>query len=100
MNAAVPRPPRRVWTATANVISNDASQPAHSGAFKAWLGGYGTTHTDRLSQRVSLPSLTTGITLSFYLRISTEEQTTTQAYDKLRVQVRDANNHVTTLQTL
>jgi hypothetical protein len=88
------------WTATTNVISNDQNQPAHSGTFKAWLGGYGVVHTDRLSQRVNLPSVTTGMTLSFYLRISTEEQTTTQAYDKLRVQVRDANGHVTTLQTL
>src|SRR5262249_14623592 len=31
----------QAWTATNGVITNDASQPAHAGTFKAWLGGYG-----------------------------------------------------------
>ena len=87
------------WTATPDVISSSPNQPAHSGTFKAWLGGYGTMHTDRLSQTVTLPATTTGVTLTFFLHVATEEQTATQAFDKLRVQVRDAAGHVTTLQT-
>src|SRR5262249_4269529 len=87
------------WTATAGVITNDQNQPPHSGEFKAWLGGYGQVHTDRLSQRVTLPATATGISLSLFLRISTEEQTTTGQYDKLYVQVVGANNQTTTLRT-
>jgi hypothetical protein len=72
---------------------------AHSGTFKAWLGGYGTAHTDRLSQQVTLPPSVTAVSLTFYLHIATEEQTTTRAFDKLRVQVRNANGHIMTLPT-
>jgi hypothetical protein len=42
-------------------------QPARSGSWKAWLDGYGTTHTEALSQTVSIPA-GCGATLSFYLR--------------------------------
>lgn len=87
------------WTATAGVITNDPNQPAHGGQFKAWLGGYGVVHTDRLSQQVIIPATATAVSLSFFLRISTEEQTTTQQYDKLVVQVIGANNQTTTLRT-
>ncbi|MGW3044235.1 M4 family metallopeptidase, partial [Kitasatospora sp. NPDC001159] len=38
------------WTASSGVIDNSSSQAAHSGSWKAWLNGYGTTHTDTLSQ--------------------------------------------------
>jgi len=89
----------QAWTATNGVITDDPKQPAHTGTFKAWLGGYGTPHTDRLSQDVTLPSTATAISLSFFMHIATEEQTTTNAFDTLRVQVRDASGHVATLQT-
>ena len=32
------------WTLTAGVLNNSASEPAHTGAWDAWLDGYGTTH--------------------------------------------------------
>ena len=38
------------------------------GSWKAWLDGYGTTHTDTLSQQVMIPSTTTSATLSFWLQ--------------------------------
>ena len=44
------------WSASAGVVDNTASQPAHSGSWKAWLDGYGSTHTDTLSQSVSIPA--------------------------------------------
>ncbi|MET8623798.1 putative Ig domain-containing protein [Kitasatospora sp. NPDC004669] len=72
------------WTASAGVIDNSSSEPAHSGSWKAWLDGYGSTHTDTLSQSVTIPAGCKA-TLSFYLHIDTAETGTT-AYDKLTVQ--------------
>ena len=64
------------WSATAGVIDNTASQPAHSGAWKAWLDGYGRTHTDTLSQSVTIPA-GCAATLTFFLHIDSAETTTT-----------------------
>ncbi|MEU5432810.1 putative Ig domain-containing protein [Streptomyces sp. NPDC020719] len=72
------------WSATAGVIDNSSSEPAHSGSWKAWLDGYGTTHTDTLSQTVSIPA-GCHASLSFYLHIDTSETTANTAYDKLTV---------------
>jgi subtilase family serine protease len=76
------------WSATAGVINpNGAGETSHSGTYYAWLDGYGTTHTDTLSQSVTLPSGCTSYTLSFWLHIDTAETTTSVAYDTLKVQV-------------
>jgi hypothetical protein len=74
------------WTSSAGVVDNTAAQPARSGSWKAWLDGYGTTHTDTLSQSVSIPA-GCGATLSFYLHIDSAETTTSAAYDKLTVKI-------------
>jgi serine protease len=74
------------WTASAGVLNNSTSEPAHSGTWDAWLDGYGSTHTDTLTQSVSIPSGCKA-TLSFYLHIDTSETTTTTAYDKLTVKI-------------
>lgn len=71
------------WTATTGVVDNGSGEAAHSGSWKAWLNGYGSTHTDSLSQSVTLPA-GCHATLSYYLHIDTAETTTT-AYDKLTV---------------
>ncbi|MCQ4043635.1 putative Ig domain-containing protein [Streptantibioticus rubrisoli] len=74
------------WSATSGVINNDTtSEPAHSGNWDAWLDGYGSTHTDTLSQSVTIP---TGChaTFSFWLHIDTAETTSSTAYDTLKVQ--------------
>jgi hypothetical protein len=73
------------WTATSGVITNSSSQAAHAGSYKAWLDGYGTSHTDTLSQTVTIPSGCSGATLSFWLHVDTDETSTTTAYDKLTV---------------
>ena len=52
--------------------------------WKAWLDGYGTTHTDTLSQSVAIPA-GCGATLTFYLHIDSAETTTSVQYDKLTV---------------
>ncbi|MEV7600342.1 M4 family metallopeptidase [Kitasatospora sp. NPDC089797] len=73
------------WTATSGVIDNSSSQPAHGGSWKAYLDGYGSAHTDTLSQTVSIPAGCRA-TLSFWLHIDTAESGST-AYDKLTVAV-------------
>ncbi|MFG1660193.1 M28 family peptidase [Micromonospora chersina] len=75
------------WTASSGVITNSSSQAARTGSYKAWLDGYGSTHTDTLSQSVSIPAGCSSYTLSFWLHIDTAETTTSVAYDKLTVQV-------------
>ncbi|MCW3844039.1 M4 family metallopeptidase [Micromonospora yasonensis] len=72
------------WSATSGVITSSTGQAAHSGSWKAWLDGYGTTHTDTLSQSVTIPSGCRA-TLTFWLHIDSAESTTTTAYDKLTV---------------
>jgi Zn-dependent metalloprotease len=75
------------WTATAGVIGSFAGQVAHSGTRFAWLDGYGVTHTDTLSQTVTLPAGCSSYMLSFWLHIDTNETTTTTQFDKLTVKV-------------
>ena len=73
------------WTSTAGVINpNGAGETAHSGSWYAWLDGYGFTHTDTLSQTVTIPTGCKG-TFSFWLHIDTAETTRSVAYDKLTV---------------
>ena len=88
------------WTTTAGVIDNSTGEAPHSGSWKAWLDGYGTTHTDYAYQQVTIPSTATSATLSFWLHIDTAETTTITAYDKLSVQILDsAGNVLSTLAT-
>ncbi|SHN31911.1 kumamolisin/aminopeptidase S, partial [Actinacidiphila paucisporea] len=47
--------------------------------------GYGATHTDTLSQSVTIPATCTSANLTFYLYVTSDETTTTTAYDKLTV---------------
>jgi Zn-dependent metalloprotease len=75
------------WTATANVIGSFSGQTPHSGTRLAWLDGYGTTHTDTLSQSVTLPAGCASYTLTFWLHIDTNETTTTTQFDKLTVKL-------------
>ncbi|MGW0998408.1 M4 family metallopeptidase [Streptomyces sp. NPDC002520] len=72
------------WTATTGVITNDTGEAAHGGTYKAWLDGYGTSHTDTVSRSVTIPAGCKA-TLTFYLHIDSAETTTTTAYDKLTV---------------
>ncbi|MFF9207896.1 MULTISPECIES: putative Ig domain-containing protein [unclassified Streptomyces] len=71
------------WSATSGVITNDTGEAAHGGSYKAWLDGYGSSHTDTVSQSVTIPAGCKA-TLTFYLHIDTAETGST-AYDKLTV---------------
>ena len=86
------------WAATSGVISNHSQEPPHSGTWDAWLDGYGMTHTDTLSQTVTLPAGCSNYNLSYWLHIDTAETTTTTVYDTLKVQI--LNSSGTVLSTL
>jgi hypothetical protein len=73
--------------------STCSGEVAHGGSWFAWLDGYGTTHTDTVSQKVTIPSGKTSATLSYYLHIDTAETGST-AYDKLTVQVLNSSGAV------
>ena len=74
------------WTQTSGVISTTSgTNVPYAGSYFAWLDGYGSAHTDTLTQSVTIPSTCTTATLSFYLKVTTAETTTSTAYDKLTV---------------
>ncbi|MET8947771.1 putative Ig domain-containing protein [Streptomyces sp. NPDC004542] len=72
------------WTASSGVITNASGESAHGGSYYAWLDGYGSSHTDTLSQSVTVPSGCKA-TFTFYLHVDTAETSTGTAYDKLTV---------------
>ncbi|HEX9338442.1 MAG TPA: putative Ig domain-containing protein, partial [Pseudonocardiaceae bacterium] len=81
------------WTASAKVIADQAKQPPRTGTWDAWMDGYGTTHTDTLSQPVTLPSGCANENVTFWLHIDTAE-TGTQVFDTLTVQVLNGSGAV------
>ncbi|HEV2362326.1 MAG TPA: putative Ig domain-containing protein, partial [Acidimicrobiales bacterium] len=82
------------WRSTAGVINpNGAGETAHSGTYYAWLDGYGTPHTDTLSQGVSISSGCHTDTFSFWLHIDTSEASSS-AIDTLKVQVLSSTGSV------
>ncbi len=87
------------WTTSADVIDGTTTGSApRTGTYKAWLNGYGATRTEFAYQDITIPSTACSATLSFWALITTSETTTTTAYDKLAIQVR--NSAGTVLATL
>ncbi|WP_406836012.1 M1 family aminopeptidase [Streptomyces sp. AHU1] len=76
------------WTqSSTSVITSRAGQSAHGGTSFAWLDGTGGTHTDTLSQSVTIPSGCSSASLTFWLHIDTAETTSSTAYDKLTAKI-------------
>jgi hypothetical protein len=86
------------WAGTTGVIGAYAGQSAFEGTRFAWFGGNGVTATENLTQSFAIPSTATSANLTFALHIDTAETTTSTAYDKLVVTVK--NSAGTTLGTL
>jgi hypothetical protein len=82
------------WTATSGVITDSSAEPARTGSFKAWLDGYGSSHTDTLAQTISLPAGCTSYSLGFWLHIDTAETTTTTRFDTLTAAVLSSSGSV------
>ncbi|MER6450072.1 M28 family peptidase [Streptomyces venezuelae] len=74
------------WSATAGVITNQSGQAPHSGSYKAWLAGYGSTHTDSAAQTLTIPSGCSTYRLGFFLHIDTDEDENV-VYDRFTVSV-------------
>jgi serine protease len=86
------------WSATAGVVNpNGAGETAHSGSWYAWLDGYGTPHTDTLSQSRTIAAGCHTDTFSFWLWVDTSEVTSSKV-DTLKVEV--LNSSGTVLATL
>ncbi|MFC4764227.1 protease pro-enzyme activation domain-containing protein [Dyella koreensis] len=88
------------WSISSGALCSNSTcsgETAHAGSWFVWLDGYGSSHTDTLSQQVAIPSGKTSASLTFYLHIDTAETGST-AYDKLNVQV--LNSSGTVLKTL
>jgi PKD repeat protein len=88
------------WSMSSGVLCSNSTcsgEVAHAGTWFAWLDGYGSAHTDTVSQSVAIPSGKTSATLSYALHINTSETGST-AYDTLKVQV--LNSSGTVLATL
>ena len=86
------------WAGSTGVIGAYAGQSAFEGTRFAWFGGNGSTSTETLTQSFALSSAATSATLTFAMHIDTAETTTSTAYDKLVVTVK--NSAGTTLGTL
>jgi len=89
------------WTATSGVYCTNSTcsgETAHGGTGFAWLDGYGSAHTDSLSQTITIPAGKTSASLTFYLHIDTQETGST-AYDKLTVTATPSGGSATTLAT-
>ncbi|MFP2911115.1 S8 family serine peptidase [Pyxidicoccus sp. 3LFB2] len=79
------------WTTSSGVIDGTISGSApRTGTYKAWLNGYGATRTEFAYQDITIPSTACSATLSFWALITTSETTTTTAYDKLTIQIRNS----------
>ncbi len=76
------------WTgSTAAIVAGTTAEPAHGGTRLARLDGTGVTHTDTLSQSVTVPSGCSSATLTFWSHIDTKETTSSTKYDTLAVQI-------------
>jgi hypothetical protein len=82
------------WSASTGVVADKTTEPPHGGTWDAWMDGYGTTHTDTLSQAVTLPTGCSSYQFSFWLHIDTAETSTTTASDTLTVQVLNSSGTV------
>ncbi|KUN01174.1 peptidase [Streptomyces yokosukanensis] len=74
-------------TSSSTVVTSRQGQTAHGGSSYAWLDGVGSTHSDTLSQSVTIPAGCDAATLTFWLHIDTAETTSSTAYDKLTAKI-------------
>ena len=73
------------WTASADVIGEWApSEPPFTGNYDAWLDGYGASHTDTLSQSVTIPA-NCSATLNVWLHIDSAQTGTTNGSFTVKV---------------
>ncbi|KES04935.1 peptidase M28 [Streptomyces toyocaensis] len=74
------------WTGDTRTIGSFDGQSPHTGSRYSWLGGYGRTSSETISQSVTVPNGCDTVKLEYFLHTDTDERTSTP-YDFLRVQV-------------
>jgi len=82
------------WTATTNtsghnVIVAGGAHP-HTGSNYAELGG-ANNETDTLTQVVTVPSTASSVSLTFWVNVTSQETSTTRAFDLLHVEVHNTS---------
>jgi hypothetical protein len=76
------------------LCDSSCGESPHGGTYYAYLDGYGSSHTDTVSQTVTIPAGMGSATLSFYLHVDTAETTSQYKYDTLKVQVLNSSGSV------
>ena len=77
------------WTASPAVVTDSPDGLPFAGTYYAWMNGYGSTHTDTLSQTVVVP---TGSRSTLTFRMLSDSADTTGASDTLKITVDDVND--------
>lgn len=87
------------WTVNSSGDIDSTAGHPRTGTYCAWLAGV-NSYTDFIYQDVAIPGSGVQATLSLYMKMTTEEGSSTP-YDNLFIQLRDtANNVLATLQTI
>jgi len=81
------------WTATTGVIASNAAT-ARTGSWRALLGGRASGETFTLHQQLTIPATACTASLSFWLKVSTDEFTTGPAWDTLAVELQNSSGTV------
>ena len=77
------------WAGNTGVIGSYAGQAPYDGTRFAWLGGNGYSARETITQAVAIPPSAVAANLTFALHIDTAENTSSVAYDKLVVTVKN-----------
>ncbi|WP_257460262.1 M4 family metallopeptidase [Archangium lipolyticum] len=85
------------WEAEPRGNINNPINTARTGTAMVWLNGYGEVHKDNLYQDVTIPASATHTSLSFWMKLETDEPGP-EVRDTLVLQVRDTSGEV--LETL
>ena len=87
------------WTSTSGVLSNTSQgAPAQAGQYLAWLDGYGTTTTDTLAQKVTIPASCASATFTYWVEVNSTASSSSKPRNTLVLQVLNSSGSV--LQTI
>jgi Zn-dependent metalloprotease len=82
------------WAGSTGVIGSYAGQAPYDGTRFAWLGGNGVSARETITQTVAIPGGAVAANLTFALHIDTAENTSSVAYDKMVVTVKNPTGTV------
>ncbi|HEX4258154.1 MAG TPA: putative Ig domain-containing protein [Streptosporangiaceae bacterium] len=87
------------WTSTSGVLNSTSSgAPAQAGKYLAWLDGYGTSHTDTVAQKVTIPATCASATFTYWVEVNSTASSASKTKNTLNLQVLNSSGSV--LQTI